>query len=400
MKFQALVVAQDPVYLNWLQNAVAGVQFSLLRPIDSDDLLERIEAAGRVDLVLFEFDAVEMESRAVMIERLLERLPELPVAAVGAEPHPDVVLAAMRAGARDFLVLRRDDSSLSSAVGRLVRRGLPAATGLTSRAAPQSRLFTVLSGHPYEGIAFTASHLALALVDGKRRAGERVLLIDTATPAGASAIFLNLAPGYSVLDAINDVYRCDQTLVDTAFTRHGSGLYLLSLPEDLIGRPDLDSEDFLQLLKVLRNLFDIIVCAVDGQAPLSMINEIASQSSRLLWLTDQSILRSRQSKYLLRAMRLQDTLANKAGLLVDAYQRRLGLEPAHLAELLDLPLIGTLNGDPLARIQAMNAGESLLKAHPNDGFSVAIRALAEALMTDAPTMPTPAAGGLLKRWFA
>lgn len=399
MKFQALVVSQDPVYLNWLQNAVEGIQFSQLRPVDSEDLLERLEAAGRVDLVLFEFDAVEMESRAEMMERLLERQPEMPVAAVGSEPHPDVVLAAMRAGARDFLVLHRDDSGLSSAVGRLVRRGLPTA-GATHRTAPQSRLFTVLSGHPYEGIAFTAAHLALALVETKRRASERVLLIDTATPAGASAIFLNLAPGYSVLDALNDVYRCDQTLVDTAFTRHGSGLYVLSLPEDLLGRPDLESEDFAQLLKVLRTLFDVVVCAVDGQAPIPLINEVASQSNRLLWLTDQSILRSRQSKYLLRAMRLQDTLVvGKAGLLVDAYQRRLGLEPAHLAELLDLPLIGTLNGDPLARIQAMNAGESLLKASPRDGFSVAIRTLAETLMNDAPTMPAPAVGGLLKRWF-
>jgi pilus assembly protein CpaE len=398
MKFQAFVVAQDPVYLNWLQNAVDGIQFSQLRPIDGDDLLERLEAAGRVDLVLFEFDAVEMEARAEMMERLLERQPEMPVAAVGAEPHPDVVLAAMRAGARDFLVLHRDDSGLASAVGRLVRRGFPA-TGPGGRAAPQSRLFTVLSGHPYEGIAFTAAHLALALVETKRRANERVLLIDTATPAGASAIFLNLAPGYSVLDAINDVYRCDQTLVDTAFTRHGSGLFVLSLPEDLLGRPDLDSEDFLQLLKVLRTLFDVIVCAIDGQAPLPMISEVASQSNRLLWLTDQSILRSRQSKYLLRAMRLQETPVGKAGLLVDAYQRRLGLEPTHLAELLDLPLIGTLQGDPLARIQAMNAGESLLKAHPRDGFSVSIRTLAETLMSDAPAMPAPAVGGLLKRWF-
>jgi pilus assembly protein CpaE len=399
MKFQALVVAQDPVYLNWLQNAVEGVQFSQLRPIDSEDLLERVEAAGRIDLVLFEFDAVEMESRAAMMERLLERQPEMPVAAIGAEPHPDVVLAAMRAGARDFLVLRRDDGSLSSAIGRLVRRGLPAAPA--SRSSPQCRLFTLLSGHPYEGIAFTATHLALALVEGIRRQGERVLLLDTATPAGASAVFLNLAPGYSVLDALNDVYRCDQTLVDTAFTRHGSGLYVLSLPEDLLGRPALEVDDFLQLLKVLRTLFDVIVCAVDGHAPLKMLSQVASQSSRLLWLTDQSILRSRLSKYLLRALRLQETPVGKsAGLLVDAYQRRLGLEPSHLAELLDLPLIGTLTGDPLARVQAMNAGESLLKTQPRDGFSVAIRALAETLMTDAPAMPAPAAGSLLQRWLS
>ena len=129
MKTQALVIANDPVYVNWLQNAVPSVDFTLLRPLDIDDLVQRISASGRVDLVLVEFDVAQMEGRAALLEQLVERMPDIAVAAVGAEPHPDVVLAAMRAGARDFLVLRRDDDELSQAVSRLLRRSAPTAGG-------------------------------------------------------------------------------------------------------------------------------------------------------------------------------------------------------------------------------------------------------------------------------
>ena len=67
-----------------------------------------------------------------------------------------------------------------------------------------------------------------------------MLLVDLATPSGAAAIFLNLNPTYNVLDAINDAHRCDQTLIDTAFPKHSSGVYVLSLPEDLLGRISFD----------------------------------------------------------------------------------------------------------------------------------------------------------------
>lgn len=398
MKTQALVVAHDPVYLNWLQNAVSGIEFSLVRPLDAEDLVQRVQAAGRVDLVLFEFDAAQMEARATLMERFLDRLPDVAVAAVGAEPHPDVVLAAMRAGARDFLVLRRDDDDLALAVSRLLRRSGPSAPAANGRPAPRGKLFTLAASHPHEDIAFTAAHLALALT-ASAPSPARVLLVDFATPAGAAAIFLNINQAYSVLDAVNDVFRCDQTLIDTAFSRHASGLYVLSLPEDLLGQPQIETEDCLQLLQVLRSLFSVTVVAMDGHLPTALLAGVIGQSDRTLWLTDQSILKSRHGKVLLRALRLADCPLDGAGILIDRYRRNLGLEPDNLAELLNLPVIGTLGGDPQVRMQSMNAGEPLSTLAPRDGFVSDIRAVASTLMAGEPQVDTAAGGGLLKRWF-
>lgn len=403
MKFTAYLVATDPAFANWLKHTIVDVEFVALRVVSVADFTDQLDRLAKADLVLFEMDVAEVETRCAMMEQLLERLPDVAVAAVGREPHPDVVLQAMRAGARDFWVMHRDDAALPQSAARLLRRSqsAPAAT----KAEGQGRVFALVSSHPLDGIGFTAAHLALAFQNLERRETEprrRTLLLDCASPAGAAAIFLNLTVGYTVLDALGDVYRCDQTLIDTAFVKHSSGLYVLSLPEDLLGAPKLDPEMLGRLIGILRGLFSDIVLGIDGHAGREVLSEVLPRVDRVVWLADQSILRSRQSRHLLRALNLQGVSLPGIGLLVDAYQKRLGLEPEHLAELLEIPLLGTLTGDPAARIQSMNTGDPMFKLFPKDPFVADINELARVLRSGAPVMGTPnkAQGGLLKRWMS
>lgn len=395
MKTQAVVVADDPVYLSWLENAAGPTaEFSLIRPLDAEDLVERVQMMGRVDVVFFQFEAANLDMRLSMMERLAERMPDMPVAGLGADSNPDIVLAAMRAGARDFFVLRRDEGDVAALLSRLLRRSTPT----TRSQQKQGQLFGVFSSHPHDSIAFVAEHLALACAKLLPKS-EPVLFVDVATPSGAGAIFLNINQSYSVLDAINDVYRCDQTLVDTAFAKHASGVYLLSLPEDLVGRPAINIEEFLKLLQVLRGLFSCVVVSFDGHMSLEGLAGIISQAERSLLLTDQSIIKSRHSKYLLRALRLEDCPLDRTALVVDNYRRRIGLEPENLAEILDLPLLGVLSGATANnRIQAMNAGEPLFSIAPKDDFCEDIQRVAAALLAGQ-SKAEIAPQGLLARWL-
>lgn len=393
MKTQALVVADDPVYVSWLQAAAGNAaDFSILRPLDAEDLVARVQASGRVDLVFFQFDAANAPSRATWMERLLERLPELPVAGLGEEGHPEVVVAAMRAGARDFFVVRRDDAQVAALIGKLLRRS----TGAAARGGKQGALYALLSADADASGAFTAAHLGLASLEALS-GGERVVVVDLSLPAGAAAIFLNIAQTYSVLDAVNDQFRCDQTLVETAFSRHASGLYVLSLPEELTARPPLEGEDLLKLLQVFRGLFAATFVTLDGGLPLRLLTGAVGAADRTLLLSDQSILRSRHSKYLLRALRLEDAALDRTQLVVDNYRRRHGLEPEALAELLELPLLAALSGDDATRLQAMNTGEPLFTVAPKDPWCRDVRRLAQALNTGRPLGRE--APGLLEKLF-
>jgi pilus assembly protein CpaE len=383
MKTQAVVVSNDPVYQSWLQNAAGSVMdVTLLPAAAGQDPMAQIEAFGRVDLVFCEFDNQNVAQRVAFVERFIERHWQVPVVGVGADDNPQWVLAAMRAGARDFFVLRRDDATLGLQISRLLRRS--SASTAAAPVAPRSgKLFGVMSAHPSESIAFLAEHLALGIME-EQGPNERVLLLDLATPSGAASIFLNLNATYSALDAINDAYRCDQTLVDTAFPRYANGLYVLSLPEDLLGAPSIEAADLLRLLQVLRTLFSCVVVTLDGHLPLAALAGVANDADRLLLLSDQSILRSRHNKHLLRALRLEGCALDRAGLVVDDYRRRLGLEPKNLAELFELPLFAALQCELSNRAVSMNSGEPLYTLARKDPYSLGVRKLAAALVAGQP----------------
>lgn len=397
-KSLAFVIADDPAYLPWLETALGeSVSFTLAQPQDASELLRRLQQGARFDLLFCEFEDYNAPERAALVEAVGDRLPDLPVVAMGSSESAGTVLTAMRAGVRDFFVLKRDETKLAAQVGKLLRRA-GAANVVAATSGGQGKLFGVLGAQPHESVAFLAAHLALAMAErqGKK---ERVLLVDAAMPAGAASIFLNLSPTYSLLDAVNDVHRCDATLVDTAFTKHSAGLHLLSLPEEGLGRPVISPDDFGRLLQVFKGLFSTVVVALDGQAGIPLLRAAIAQSTRTMLLTDQSILKSRQSKYLLRALRLDDTPLDQTALVVDNYRRRLGLEPQNLAELFDLPLLATLSSEGVARIQSMNSGESMFAIAPKDPYCEGVRRLAASLATGETAVVEAKGDGLLNRLF-
>ena len=394
----AFVIADDPAYLPWLEAALGGsIQFTLAQPENASELLRRLQQGKPYDLLFCEFEDYNAPERASLIEAVADHLPDLPVVAMGSSESANTVLAAMRAGVRDFFVLKRDDAKLAAQVGKLLRR-IGAASVVAASQGGQGRVYAVIGAQPHESVAFLAVHLAQAFAERASK-GERVLLLDAAMPAGAASIFLNISPAYSVLDAVNDVHRCDATLVDTAFTKHSAGLYVLSLPEDGLSRPLISEDGFARLLQVFKSLFSVVVLALDGQCGVPLLRAGIAHSTRTLMLTDQSILQSRQSKYLLRALRLEDTSLQQTSLVVDQYRRRLGLEPQNLAELLDLPLLATLSSEGVTRIQAMNSGESMFAVAPKDPYCDAVRRLALTLATGDTTTVVAKGDGLLNRLF-
>lgn len=378
MKTHALLVADDPVYQNWLNDCL-GEDVTIL-PADAQavqPLIAEIASTPGVGLLFIQFDEAHAHERGQMVEQILGQYPDLPVVAVGDSEQSDAVLAAMRAGTQDYFVLNRDDDNLTALVLRVLKRS-SAAKASGTRATASGKLYSVVSGPHMAGGPFLAVHMALALqtAGGEKR---RVLLLDLTTPGGASLIFLDTEQGYSALDALRDVYRCDQTLIDTAFARYDDGFFLVSLPEDVVVPPTVDADDLSRLLETLKGYFDTIVVCADGGISLAPLCALVRQAEQTLIVTDQSVLKSRQNKHLLHALRQADCALDRTGLVIDNYQASLGLDAERMASLLDLKLIGTLTGKFQARVDAMNSGEPLFASAPRDVYCREIRELVQTL---------------------
>ncbi len=396
MKTQAAVIARDPVYLSWLKEALGpGMELHWVRP---DDPAEPVPAQllGIDDLELAFVEAGADSESAELLELLADENPLLLLVAVGADSPTDSVLDAMRAGARDFFVMGRDDRQLSERLRKLMRKSA-STHGIGERSA---RIYSIHSSPGGQAMAWTAEHLALALLDDCRP-GDKVLLLDMAQPYGASLVFLNLAQNYSLLDAVQDVHRCDATLIDTAFVKHSSGLHVLSLPEDLVEPTRMDERDLLALLDVLAKHFHSIVVCCSSNLGIESQAGVVARARAGFMISDGSILNSRSNKHLLKALRLEECPLDRLGLVVDSDGIAKGLDAPSLAQLIELPLWAEMPVNYQNRLRAMNAGEPLYTQAPKDPYCRAMRDLARRLAVQDPKnlVYRAESSGLLQRIF-
>ena len=379
MKTQAAVIASDPVYLTWLKETLgAGVELNWIRPGDAAEPVQaQLLNIEQLELVFIEAD-MSGDSSA-MLEELADTYSQVLIIAIGADSPTEAVIEAMRAGARDFFVMGRDDQQLSERLRKLMRKSAQ----LNQTGDRNGRIFSIHSATGGPALAWTAEHLALS-VQETCRPGDKVLLIDLANPHGASLVFLNIAQSYSLLDAIQDVYRCDQTLIDTAFSKHASGLHVLAMPEDQVEPARLEDQDFLSLLDVLSKHFHSIVICTAANVSMMALAGIINRAHASFVLSDGSILNSRANKHMIKALRLEEVGLERLGMVVDSDGIARGLDAIGLAKLLELPLWAVMPVNYQTRLQAMNAGEPLFNSAPKDAYCTAVRDFAKRLVIQDP----------------
>src|SRR5207302_2096092 len=145
------------------------------------------------------------------IELLHQEMPECALFAIGNMEQPQVILSAMRAGAREFIERPTTTTDLLEAFVRLTT-----AQRKTRREGSRGKVFTVVNAKGGSGATTVAVNLALAL----QAAHGNVALIDLA-PLGHAALHLNLKPLFTVADAIRNLHRLDSSL-DRKSTRLNS----------------------------------------------------------------------------------------------------------------------------------------------------------------------------------
>ncbi len=100
-----LIVDDDPTQRRILQAVIEKSGFSTQQAVDGDSALESVfsEQARRIDLILLDMVMPGRDGMDVLRE-LTAKKPELPVIVLTGTGSIDAVVAAMQAGARDFLV--------------------------------------------------------------------------------------------------------------------------------------------------------------------------------------------------------------------------------------------------------------------------------------------------------
>ncbi|MDN7140171.1 pilus assembly protein [Pseudomonas sp. JQ170] len=384
-----LAITRNDEDLQWLQGALAPLGQVVGTGRGSlDELLALIDVTF-ANLIFVGLDREHVVNQCAMIEGVLEAKPMLAIVALGDGMDNQLVLNAMRAGARDFVAYGSRASEVAGLVRRLGKR-LPAVTSNPSLGG-----LTVLYGSQCASDgALLTTHLA-RVVQGS---GQQTLLLDLGLPRGDSLALLGLEASFHFGDALRHLRRLDNTLIDSAFTRESSGLRLLAYADDDEPLERTSAAELYMLLSALRQHFQHIVVNLTGQPDCEALRTFVSHCDKLIWYTDQNVLECRRNLDVLTLWREKGMKLEHASLLVDRYLKGVAPDSEALSKRYGLPLLVVLPYSPEVRLNAKNQGLTLFELAPRESLTHHLKALGERLARRSEHNKQPSGNWLNRLW--
>jgi pilus assembly protein CpaE len=289
-----------------------------------------------------------------------------PVIVISAAKDPDLILAAMRAGAREFL-LETDRDGLRRALNEQGKAGETRGPG-----------GTVVTFFPTRG-GVGATSIACNLAHALQKAGERVCLVDFDLHLGDALSFLDLPGTYSITDVLANIARLDRELLDASIARHASGVRVLAQSGKVEEADHVRPLEVSQLLAFLRRHYDqVLVDGVRGFDEMSLAALDASQ--KILVVLTQDVPAVRNAKRCLDLFRRLGYNENKVQLVVNRYQKNPDITTRVVEEMTGMRVSRTLSNDFAAAITAINRGVPLQSVAPRSRLTKDIEQLVPLLV--------------------
>ncbi len=337
--------------------------------------------ARRPDLVIVEVDEAGptsvAEQPAWVIASLMRALPGAAIFATGQSTSADFVIEVIRAGALEFIRRPVEREDLISALEKVVRlrRGVPAAR-------QPGRITSVFSTKGGLGVTTMATNLAVCLAE---RAQGSTILVDLDTRQSDVSTFLNLQPSYSILDALENLERLDESFLRGLVTKHSSGLAILPGPSRM-ERSHLTAEQVQAGLDVIRAHFDHVVLDLKHDMDPATIAALEA-SDTILFLTGLNVSALRSGAAALAAFRHLGLGLQKLKVVVMREGTGNDVTTKHAREALGLPIHWRTPSDYPTVVASINTGTPVVTASPRSKVARNLRELAEQLARG----PRPAA---------
>jgi pilus assembly protein CpaE len=295
------------------------------------------------------------------------------VVVAGASKDPDVILGAMRAGAREFVVA--GDAAELRRVVLAQARPVDSAAGL-------GEIITIFPTRGGVGATTLAANLGGAL----QRRGSQACLVDLDLHLGDALSFLDLAGTTTITDVIANLARLDAQLLSTSLVRHGSGLRVLAQSGKVEEAEAVRTADIVAVLDLLRQHHrHLIIDGINGFDERSLA--VLDASQHLVMLLTQDVPAVRSAKRCLELFRRLGYDDRKIKLVLNRYQRQSKISGEVVSEALGLPVSHTISNDFATAIEAINRGVMLQELAPRSPLTRDIEAMAPLFLTDQSTGP-------------
>jgi len=311
-----------------------------------------------------------------LVAALGKASPDCAVLVVSSSNDGNLILQAMRAGAKEFLTQPVQIEDLVGALGRISERRFGRGDGKKSC---ESQIVAVTGAVGGVGTTSLAVNLGCVLAQDE---DNSVALVDLDLCLGDADVLLDTIPDYTLVDVSQNVSRLDFTLLKRSLTKHSSGLFLLPRPAQLEDVSLVSPEDLQRVIGLLKATFTHLV--LDLSKSYSPIDMMAMELANHILLVAQLDLPClRNMVRLMESFGQMDGLAEKVKIVIN----RAGLENGQITvkkarDAIGKDIFWQLPNDYRTMIAVRNNGVPLVEQAPKAAITQSIMALAEALLSD------------------
>ncbi|MFZ5828499.1 MAG: AAA family ATPase [Planctomycetota bacterium] len=310
-----------------------------------------------------------------LVTRLCETAPNCAVLVVSSSNDGNLILRALRAGAKEFLTQPLKIEDLLAAIGRITERRF----GKGDNRPRGSQIIAVAGAIGGVGTTSIAVNMGCALARDPRNS---VALVDLDLCLGDADVFLDTIPDYTLVDVAQNVTRLDFTLLKRSLTKHASGLYLLPRPVRLEDVSLISPDDLQRVIGLLKATFTHVVLDLSkGYTAIDMM--ALEMATHVLLVTQLDLPCLRNVVRLMMSFGEMESIADKVKVIVN----RVGLESGQITlkkaeDTIGKDIFWQLPNDYRTMVEVRNNGVPLFEQFPKASITQAVVGLADALCGD------------------
>jgi pilus assembly protein CpaE len=322
----------------------------LIEQHELGDLAEFVEKVERLRPEVMILEVMKLrEPMEHVVARIKAGSVDPMVIALHDTAEPELILSALRAGAHEFL-----NPPLGANLQQALERKSLGRNKTKERLRTKGKVIGFLSAKGGCGATTIACHTAAEI----GRQGKHVLLADMDLDAGMIRFLMKTKSPYSVLDAVNNLHRLDESYWNALISNGLPGLEIIASPQALASKQQPNQEQMQNMLTFCRGQYDFSIIDLGRSLNLTAMNALDEVDETYL-VTTLDVPALHWSKQIIQTLSSIGYGRGRLRLILNRMPQRLDITPDELEKMLSLPVFATLPSDYPSLYEAYSEGSLL-----------------------------------------
>jgi len=373
IKINTVIIDNEEVSRGLISNYLGSVSdISVIGEFDDVLTAYSFISENRPNLIIVDISQ-KTEMALDIVNKISNNIKNCKIIVLSYDMDSEIVVKALRAGAREFLLKPLIEKNFIASVEKLKDLILGNINDTT-----KCKVITTFSNKGGIGKTSVATNLAVEIAHMTK---EKVALVDLNMQIGDVTTFLDVNPAFDTSYVINNLERIDETFLLSSLEKyHDTNLYVLADPPDLEQAEVITSENITTLINVLRNVFSYVIIdttsSFDGKTITALDN-----SDLVLLITILNLPSVRNCQRCFDLFKRLGYPKDKIKIIVNRFMENDEIRPEDVEEVLQHPVYFKIPNNYFTTINSINKGLPVCEINPSSNIGKAYRELA-ALLSD------------------